>query len=49
MAEVALKYKKILFSPEVTTDKFTVENFNRYIFRTDHMNTMLLWVLTYQL
>ncbi|MGD0623513.1 MAG: ABC transporter substrate-binding protein [Thermodesulfobacteriota bacterium] len=40
VAEVALKYKKILFSPEVTTDKFTVENFNRYIFRTDHMNTM---------
>jgi branched-chain amino acid transport system substrate-binding protein len=38
VAEVAEKYKKILISPEVTTDKFTVENFNRYIFRTDHMN-----------
>jgi len=38
VAEVAKHYKKILLSPEVTTDKFTVENFNRYIFRTDHMN-----------
>jgi branched-chain amino acid transport system substrate-binding protein len=40
VAEVAEKYKKILFSPEVTTDRFTVENFNPYIFRTDQMNTM---------
>lgn len=38
VAQVAKQYKKILISPEVTTDRFTVENFNRYIFRTDFMN-----------
>lgn len=40
VAEVAEKHKRILVTPEVTTDKFTVENFSHYTFRNDHMCRM---------